>query len=351
MLSTSRVRPASSAPALLAALAVFLGVALGIILHPFAAGTATAAPIRSVEDDGGTAKLQADLTAASQGYLEAKSTLDTSVQRQTELTAKIAQTEQQITQRTAQARDIAVIAFRTGGLNTTAALVDSGSPQQFFDQISVISAIATRNETHLHELAQLKRDLAVATKSAAEELATQRLQVDQMTRRKQEAEKALASAGGGQVATGPASGGTPAATPVPRRPDGSLPAEGCTVNDPTTSGCITARTLHAMQQVRAAGFTRYVSCYRPGGTGEHPKGRACDFASAANGFAGVATGADRAYGDRVAAYLVRNADPLGVLYVIWFKQIWMPSTGWRTYTRGQGDPSSDHTNHIHLSVR
>jgi hypothetical protein len=36
--------------------------------------------------------------------------------------------------------------------------------------------------------------------------------------------------------------------------------------------------------------------------------------------------------------------------VIWFERIWLPSSGWKAYTLGQGDPSSDHTNHVHLSV-
>jgi hypothetical protein len=145
--------------------------------------------------------------------------------------------------------------------------------------------------------------------------------------------------------------GTPAARKAPRNADGSLPAESCTVDDPTTSGCITPRTLNALQQAKAAGFTRFVSCYRSGGSGEHPKGRACDFAAAKNTFGGVATGDERTYGNNLAAYFVHNADRLGVLYVIWFKQIWMESTGWRAYTKGNGDPASDHTNHVHLSVQ
>jgi hypothetical protein len=123
------------------------------------------------------------------------------------------------------------------------------------------------------------------------------------------------------------------------------------VDDPTTSGCITPRTLNALQQAKAAGFTRFVSCFRSGGSGEHPKGRACDFAAAKNTFGGVATGDERTYGNNLAAYFVHNADRLGVLYVIWFKQIWMESTGWRAYTKGNGDPASDHTNHVHLSVQ
>jgi peptidoglycan DL-endopeptidase CwlO len=40
-----------------------------------------------------------------------------------------------------------------------------------------------------------------------------------------------------------------------------------------------------------------------------------------------------------------------VQYVIWYRQIWLPSSGWKSYTRAYGDPSSDHTNHVHLSMR
>ena len=122
------------------------------------------------------------------------------------------------------------------------------------------------------------------------------------------------------------------------------------MKDPTTSGCLTPRTLHALQQARAAGFTRHTSCFSAGSWGEHPKGRACDFA-AADGFGGVATGGDKAYGDRLAAWLIANADRLAVLYVIWYRQIWMPGIGWRAYSRGDGTPSGNHTNHVHLSVR
>jgi hypothetical protein len=51
------------------------------------------------------------------------------------------------------------------------------------------------------------------------------------------------------------------------------------------------------------------------------------------------------YGNRLMAFLVRNADRLGILYVIWFKQIWFPATGWKNYH----GPSA-HTDHVHVSM-
>jgi peptidoglycan DL-endopeptidase CwlO len=145
------------------------------------------------------------------------------------------------------------------------------------------------------------------------------------------------------------SGNSPAAKPAPRNADGSWPTESCTVDDPTTNGCMTPRTYHAYQQTKIAGFKHYVSCWRSGGGGEHPKGRACDWAAATGTFGGVATGAERTYGDQLAMWYVKNADRLGVLYVIWFRQIWLPGSGWRAYS-GSGSPSAEHTNHVHLSV-
>ena len=74
------------------------------------------------------------------------------------------------------------------------------------------------------------------------------------------------------------------------------------------------------------------------------------FAAQKGGFGGDATGGDRTYGNNLAAFYVRNADRLAVLYVIWYRQIWLPSSGCKSYSGANGDPSSDHTNHVHLSI-
>ncbi|MDI5937690.1 cation transporter [Micromonospora sp. DH15] len=236
----------------------------------------------------------------------------------------------------------------------------TADPQRTFglyrlEVLAALDTIAANEDRALRELLTT-RDEATKTRQALDgEIREQRKQVALMGKRKEQAERALtvannkaSSSGGGSSPGGTSSAN---ATPAKRNSDGSWPAESCSVNDPTpANGCITPRTLHALNQAKAAGFTRYVSCYRPGGSGEHPKGRACDFAAQKGGFGGVASGGDRTYGNNLAAYFVRNADRLAVLYVIWFKQIWLPSSGWKAYSGGNGDPSSDHTNHVHLSV-
>nr|BFE77060.1 hypothetical protein GCM10020092_103610 [Actinoplanes digitatis] len=196
------------------------------------------------------------------------------------------------------------------------------------------------------------------------EIRDQQRQVEIMAKRKAQAEGALkaanaangveeeSSSGADSSSGGSSDGGSSLrAAAAPRNSDGSLPNQSCSVNDPTTSGCITARTLHAMKEAQKDGFTHFVACFRTQNSGEHPKGRACDFAADKNGFGGVASGSSRTYGNRLANYFINNASALGVLYVIWFKRIWLPSSGWKAYSRGNGDPSSDHTNHVHLSMR
>ncbi len=212
-----------------------------------------------------------------------------------------------------------------------------------------LDLIAQRDNRKLREFTEARAQVARTKAALDREVKEQQKQVNQLARKKEEAEAALAEVGG--AATGGfVSATSPVAQPAKRNGDGSWPPERCVVDDPTTDSCITARTLHALQQAQSDGFKRFVSCFRPGGSGEHPLGRACDFSAAPKTFENVdATGDDRTYGNNLAAYFVRNADRLGVLYVIWFRQIWLPSTGWRAYS-GAGGPAGEHTNHVHLSM-
>ncbi len=343
-------------------LALTLSVGLGIgPVAPAGAAPPTgllAAPDQ--DEEGGTPALRAQLDAASKGYLEARNSLARSVTRQQQLGGQLKTIEAELTVRSAKVDEIAGVAYKSGRLSPISALLTSSSPAGFLDRIAALDAVATNEDRVLRDLTQT-RDESARTRLALDgEIREQRKQVAVMSKRKEQAERALTvanekaeekvtasdSGGGSNRGTSNAN-----AAPAKRNPDGSWPSESCSVNDPTpANGCITPRTLHALQQAKAAGFTRYVSCHRPSGSGEHPKGRACDFAAQKGGFGGVASGGDRTYGNNLSAYYIRNADRLAVLYVIWFKQIWLPSSGWKSYSGGNGDPSSDHTNHVHLSV-
>jgi hypothetical protein len=323
-------------------------------------------------DEGIEAELHRRLEEASRGYLDARTTLEASRQRQGDLTRKLGAAEARVAAATPKANEVLAAAYRTGGpVRTASVLLASESAAGFVDRAASLRVVAVRTERQLRELVALRGQLAAAKKALDAEVKLQEQQLAVMAKRKSDAERALEEYGAGQPEPGPSAppappgAGRPAppapAPPPPPPPPGPPPvqpapgnggAERCSVKDPTTKGCLTPRTLHALKQTQAAGFTRFVSCYRSfNDGGEHPLGRACDWSASQRGFGGVATGGDRAYGDRLANFYVNNSRPLAVLYVIWFKQIWLPSSGWRAYKRGRGDPSSDHTNHVHLSVK
>jgi peptidoglycan DL-endopeptidase CwlO len=318
-----------------------LSVLLSSALLVFGLATpAYAAP----DDEGGTAELRDQLDEASRGFLDARAKLDTSVKRQKALAAEVTKTETELVTRSAALGELAGAAYRTGRLGPMTALLNAKSPDGFLDRAAALQSVAANEDRELRLLNETQERAARAKAAIDREILEQRKQVANMAARKKQAERALEIAGRSQAVSGPSGDGGADAEPGPSG-SGS-----CSIDDPTTSGCITPRLLHALKQAKAAGYTRYVSCHRNGGSGEHPKGRACDFAAEKGGFGGVATGGARTYGNNLANYFLRNASNLGVLYVIWFRQIWLPSSGWRSYSGGNGDPSSDHTNHVHLSV-
>ena len=63
------------------------------------------------------------------------------------------------------------------------------------------------------------------------------------------------------------------------------------------------------------------------------------------GFSNAANADMKNYGNDLMAYLVRNADRLGILYVIWYRQVWFPARGWSRYTG-----PLDHFDHVHVSM-
>jgi hypothetical protein len=327
----------------LTAAVALLAAALAVML----AAPASAAP---KDPEGGSKTLREALESAAKGHVEAQNALKNSQKRQKQLNTTLLNAQVEAKQLEVQVAEVADRSYRLGRFSTVSMLLNSSSPDSFLERMRQLDTMAQVDGRALVRYRDAVRTYTRARQALALEIKEQQKQVTVMAKKKKEAELALASVGGGAVAGGFLSANSPLAKPAPRNSDGSWPNESCTVNDPTTSGCITPRLLNSYQQARSAGFKRYTSCFSQRSSGEHPKGRACDFSASSSGFKNVnASGGDKSYGDRLAGYFVKNASRLGVMYVIWFRQIWMPSTGWRSYS-GSGGPSATHTNHLHLSV-
>ncbi|MBN9098143.1 MAG: transglycosylase SLT domain-containing protein [Pseudonocardia sp.] len=143
---------------------------------------------------------------------------------------------------------------------------------------------------------------------------------------------------------------------------------GCSEPDPTTRGCLTPTTLHALEATIAVfgppGRTspiHSVTCWDPhpqNPRSDHPKGRACDFFPTTAGT--FPAGTDLENGWRIASWLRANAVALKVKYLIWQGRYWDPTTsdqdGWGVPYDGGGiydphDATGGHYDHIHSSFQ
>ncbi|MEV6306166.1 hypothetical protein AB0M02_42610 [Actinoplanes sp. NPDC051861] len=306
-----------------------------------------AAPGDSGDDgEGGSKSLIEQLEDASSGFIKAKAALKKSKEQQAALTAELKRLDSQIGPQQDVLDEIAQQAYTSGRLGAMSALVTASSADSFMDRAETLATVAAQQNAAIADLKTTREKQQRAKLAIEATIRDQQKQVNVMAKRKAQAETALKKANQGQDASSSSDGGGSAsADPAP-----SGSGNGCTESDPTTSGCLTPRTLHALKQAQSDGFTRFTRCFREQNSGEHPKGRACDFSAEKGTFGGDATGADKTYGNNLANYFINNADELSVLYVIWYRRIWLPSSGWKSYSGAGGDPSSDHTNHVHLSV-
>jgi hypothetical protein len=73
-------------------------------------------------------------------------------------------------------------------------------------------------------------------------------------------------------------------------------------------------------------------------TAGHPAGLALDFM------------VDRATGDALAEYVLRNAGPLAVKYVIWRQRYREPGGSW-SQMEDRGSPTANHMDHVHVTFK
>jgi chaperonin cofactor prefoldin len=284
------------------------------------------------------------LSEAVTAYLDAQDELASLKQQQEDLEQELDDSEAESVELRAELDEYVYIASTTSDLQSTAALLASGDMQDTIAAMEMMQFLGESRADRLNELITRLQEIEATRQTLADNIEEQEDVTRDMEAARDEAARELA-ASGGDDAVGPSASDAPPAEPF----EGE--SNGCTEDDPTTEGCLTPRTLHALEQAQIVGFTRYVKCYRVSSFGEHGKGRACDFAAQPDGFGGNAGGDDYEYGQNLAAWFVENADELGVQYVIWYRQIWLPSSGWKSYSGAGGEPNSDHTNHVHLSIR
>lgn len=330
---------------LILALAPLVAVGLSMVAPASPASAAPGGPSAEADDGEDNPLLNEVLDSTGRRYLAAKAAVAKSTTTQLRLTVQVRTAEARRDELIPQVGAVAGQQYRTGGISTASFLLNSSGADNFLDRAISLEELNSLNDEKLHELNEAIAKVAQTKAQLDQEVKAQQQNLASMAKQKEAAEKALALVGGKSLTNGLVDYTSAKASPAPRNSDGGFSSEGCNTPDPTTGGCITPRTLHMYKEVKKAGFNRFVGCHRNGGPFEHPKGRACDWSLQKRGFAVSHNSDMKEYGNNLMAFLVRNADRLGVLYVIWFRQIWFPATGWKSY-RG---PSA-HTDHVHVSM-
>ena len=323
-----------------------LGLALATVAALLIAPPAARAqPNEPHEDDGDSPLLVDVLNITGRNFVKAKNAAEASKKRQLQLGLQVRAAQDRLDALAPQIGTLAAESYRSGRVGAAAVLLGSGSPDSFLERAVKLNEMNILNDRKLNELNTALAELSKAKGDLDAEAKQEAKQLQIMAKQKRDAEKALALVGGKSLTGGLVSQTSPIARSAPRNANGEFSSEGCNKDDPTTGGCVTPRTLHAYKEVRRVGFNRFVGCHRSGGPFEHPKGRACDWSLRESGFRAASTRDEKLYGNNLAAFLVRNAGRLGVLYVIWNAQIWLPATGWRSYSG-----ASDHRDHVHMSM-
>ncbi|TWJ24350.1 hypothetical protein JD76_04500 [Micromonospora endolithica] len=323
--------------AVLSALAVFAG--------PLPASAAPTPPKPSGHDSQ-PKELGDVIEAKNRDFVKARAALKKSQERQDELNVELRAFQAALNALAPQVNGIAAQSYRTGRIGAMSMLLEARTPDSFVQRASALDELNLVNAKQLAEVNAAKARVEQAKLALDTEVREQTRLTNAINRDRAEAKKALNLVGGTELTGGLVDATSPVARMGPgRTADGDWKSYDCSEPDPTTSGCVTPRTLHMYKEVKRAGFDRFVGCHRSGGPYEHPKGRACDWSLQNSGFAPWHNNDTRRYGNDLTAFLVRNADRLGVYYVIWNRQIWFPATGWSSYSG-----PSNHTDHVHVSL-
>ncbi|GAA3739742.1 coiled-coil domain-containing protein [Salinactinospora qingdaonensis] len=243
----------------------------------------------------------------------------------------------------ASVSELAATRYKSTGIDPAMEIALASSPEEMLESASLVSHVADSNGARVLTLQEVREEQQQAAdkadaaleeaKELVEDLEGQREEVAEKIER-YEAEQTPApppdSDGGGS-----GGGGT-----------GTVPesAKGWGFNGATPR----------MAAIRDEIIGRFgapypVGCLRPGDSGEHGSGRACDFMMSAGG--AMPSAANQQLGQQIADYARANADRLGVMYVIWEQRIWdsrNPGAGWKAMP-DRGSVTANHYDHVHVS--
>jgi hypothetical protein len=225
--------------------------------------------------------------------------------------------KRQLTESQTMVAQIAAAQYMSSGVEPSVAILTTDDPSTLLDTATLASHLASNHAARVEQLQALIGKEQQARAEAKEKVAKLQDAVQGLERQKARVQKLINK----------------------YKPESPLVG---------ASG-LTSRMVSVRIEIdREFGPFSTIGCLRPGDSGEHGQGRACDFMESTGG--SMPTAERQAHGDRVAQYAIDNASRLGIMYVIWKQRIYdMRSPGWRPM-EDRGGITANHYDHVHISV-
>ncbi|GAA4892763.1 coiled-coil domain-containing protein [Streptomonospora salina] len=238
---------------------------------------------------------------------------------------------------------LAAAQYMGSGIDPAVEVVMSSAPQDMLDNAAIAGQVSANHGERVADLAEMKQKRQDAVDEADAKLEDAEELVEELESQRENVLDKIEKYEEEQVPEAPdegASGGGGGSG------DGSIPSSAM---GPGWDGATPRMAAIRDEIVREFGAPYPVGCLRPGDSGEHGSGRACDFMMSAGGASPSAS--DRGLGQSIADYAQANADRLGVMYIIWEQRIWHsanPGAGWEMMN-DRGSVTANHYDHVHIS--
>lgn len=308
---------------------------LALLLHATPALAAPKPTVKQLKKE--LATLQKDSDKLITEYYNSRIARQKAEQSEKAARENLAAAQELYDQHSTELRAMALAQYMGGEPGQIALLTSGQDPTTLLGRMALTQHLIDAQDARLRGYAQVRdaRQQAEDEASArAEELDGT---VDELDKRKKKAEKQIEKIKDkiDQLYTAPGI----------RRPDGTWVPQ-----LPEGADNITPRMRLVKQLIHERFEVPYgIGCYRViQDGGEHPLGRACDFMLSRGG--AMPAGDELKRGEQIAAWAIKNAKRLGILYVIYRQRIWHARTGsWRTMS-DRGGTTANHYDHPHVSV-
>ncbi|MFC5829856.1 coiled-coil domain-containing protein [Nonomuraea insulae] len=308
---------------------------LALLLHTTPAQAAPKPTVKQLKKE--LAALQKDSDKLITEYYNSRIARQKAEQSEKAARENLAAAQELYDQHSTELRAMALAQYMGGEPGQIALLTSGQDPTTLLGRMALTQHLIDAQDARLRGYAQVRdaRQLAEDEASArADELDGT---VEELDKRKKKAEKQIEKIKDkiDQLYTAPGI----------RRPDGTWVPQ-----LPEGADNITPRMRLVKQLIQERFEVPYgIGCYRViQDGGEHPLGRACDFMLSRGG--AMPAGEELKRGEQIAAWAIKNARRLGILYVIYRQRIWHARTGsWRTMS-DRGGTTANHYDHPHVSV-